>query len=233
MTSTFQSLSRLFVLAVFTTTGIVGCGDAGDSTDGQPGTTAPDTVAPSQPGSLSQPGSKSNAATEPKPDSSETVRPPETVSPPDISLTDAAVTGNVEAVRKHIAAGTDLNQRNSEGGATALIAAASFGQNETAILLIEGGADLEVKDNGGSTALHTAAFLCHGEIVKALLAKGSDRNARTNAGSTALESVAGPFDEVKPIYDLLVAILGPYGLELDYEFLKETRPKIAEILRAE
>ena len=90
-----------------------------------------------------------------------------------------------------------------------------------------------MKNNEGSTALHAAAFLCREEIVKALLAKGADRNARNNAGSTALDSVAGPFDDVKPIYDLILGVLGPYGLELDYEFTKEARPKIAEILRAE
>lgn len=155
------------------------------------------------------------------------------VSAPDISLSDAAVAGDVEAVRHHVAAGTDLNERNPEGGSTALIAAASFGQKETAMLLIEGGADLEATNNDGSTALHTAAFLCHEEIVRALLAKGADRNARNSAGSTALDSVAGSFDDVKPIYDLLKAILGPYGLEMDYEFIKATRPVIAEILRAE
>jgi hypothetical protein len=152
---------------------------------------------------------------------------------PDMSLTDAAVSGNVEAVRQHIAAGTDLNKRNPEGGATALIAAASFGQNGTTSLLIEAGADLEVKNNEGSTALHTAAFLCREKIVKVLLAKGADRNARNNAGSTALDSVGGPFDDVKPIYDFIQGVLGPYGLKLDYEFIKETRPKIAEILRTE
>jgi ankyrin repeat protein len=152
---------------------------------------------------------------------------------PDMSLADAAVSGNVEAVRQHIAAGTDLNLRNPDGGATALIAAASFGQSETASLLIEAGADLEVKNNEGSTALHTAAFLCREKIVKALLAKGADQKARNNAGSTALDSVDGPFDDVKPIYDFILGVLGPYGLKLDYEFIKETRPKIAKILRAE
>lgn len=145
----------------------------------------------------------------------------------------AAVEGNAEVVRQHIAAGTDLDERNPESGSTALIAAASLGQNETAILLIEGGADLEVKNNEGSTALHTAAFLCREEIVTALLAKGADRNAPNNANSTALDSVAGPFDDVKPIYDLLQAALGPLGLRLDYERIRTTRPKIAEMLRAE
>jgi hypothetical protein len=152
---------------------------------------------------------------------------------PDTSLIEAAVAGNVEAVRQHIVAGTDLNERNPESGSTALIGAASFGKNETAILLIEAGTNLEVKNKEGSTALHAAAFLCREKIVKALLAKGADRTARNNTGSTALDSVAGPFDDAKPIYDLMQAILGPYGLELDYKFIKETRPKIADTLRAQ
>jgi hypothetical protein len=187
-----QPTKHLLVVAMLTSIAIVGCGDSGDSSNGDSDTVAPDT-----------------------------------------SLTDAAVSGNVEAVRQHIEAGTDLNERNPGSGATALIAAASFGQNETATLLIEAGADLEVKNNEGSTALHTAAFLCREKIVKALLARGADRNARNNAGSTALDSVGGPFDDVKPIYDFIQGVLGPHGLKLDYEFIKETRPKIAEILRAE
>ena len=146
---------------------------------------------------------------------------------------DAAATGNVDAVRQHIAADTNLDKRDQANGTTALIAAAGMGQAETAILLIEGGANLEMTNNQGSTALLTAAFLCHEEIVNALLAKGADRNARNTAGSTALDSVAGPFDDVKPIYDLLQTELGPVGLQLDYERIKTTRPKIAEILCAE
>ena len=192
MKQNHQPVKHLLAGAVLTMIGIVGCGDSGDSSNGDSGTAAPD-----------------------------------------MSLTDAAVEGNIEAVRQHIEAGTDLNERNPGSGTTALIAAASFGQNETAGLLVEAGADLEVKNNEGSTALHTAAFLCREKIVRALLAKGADRNARNNAGATALDSVGGPFDDVKPVYDLLQGVLGPYGLKLDYEFIRETRPKIAEILRAE
>jgi hypothetical protein len=157
----------------------------------------------------------------------------ETVSAPDVGLEMAAMTGNTDAVRQHIAAGTDLNIVNPMSGGTPLITATVFGKNESAILLIDGGADLEVTNNEGATALHIAAFLCREDIVKALLAKGADRTARNNEGATALDSVAGPFDQVKPIYDMLQMMLGPLGLELDYAYIEETRPKIAEILRAE
>jgi hypothetical protein len=64
-----------------------------------------------------------------------------------------------------------------------------------------------------------------------LLENGSDKSIRNNAGSTSLESVAIPFDYVKGIYDQLGAALGPLGLKLDYDRIKETRPKIATLLQ--
>lgn len=85
--------------------------------------------------------------------------------------------------------------------------------------------------NEGSTALHSAAFLCRTDIVKMLLENGADKNTTNNAGRTPLESVSGPFDDLKGIYDGLGAALGPLGLKLNYEHLKMTRPKIAEMLK--
>jgi len=36
-------------------------------------------------------------------------------SPPDISIHDAAESGNIEAVKQHIAAGTDVNAKDNAG----------------------------------------------------------------------------------------------------------------------
>lgn len=152
---------------------------------------------------------------------------------PEVSVSEAAVSGDLESLKQHIAAGSDLNAQNPESGATALIAAALFGQTEAAMLLIDAGADLELKNNEGSTALITAAFVGRVEIVKSLLKSGADRNSRNKSGSTALDSVQRPFEEAKPIYDLIQSIFGPYGLELDYELIKQVRPSIAEILQSE
>jgi len=43
--------------------------------------------------------------------------------------------------------------------------------------------------------------------------------------------VTVPFEAIKGIYDYLATVLGPYGLELDYERIKATRPTIAAMLR--
>ena len=150
--------------------------------------------------------------------------------PPSVGLHEAALLGDVVAVRQHIAAGSDLDERDPSGGSSPLITAAVFGQTEVATALIEAGADLDFRNNEGSTPLHSAAFFCRTEIVEILLANGADKSLRNNAGATALESVAGPFDEVRGIYDFLAGVLGPLGLRLDYERIETTRPKIAEML---
>jgi NAD(P)-dependent dehydrogenase (short-subunit alcohol dehydrogenase family) len=148
-----------------------------------------------------------------------------------VGLHQAAFQGNLEAVRQHIEAGANLNEREPSGGSSPLIVAATFGQTEVAKALIGAGADLNQQNNDGSTALFSAAFLCHTEIVAALLDAGADKSIGNNAGSTALEVVTVPFDAIRDTYDLLGTVLGPYGLELDYERIRTTRPKIAEMLR--
>lgn len=154
------------------------------------------------------------------------------VDPPNISLHEAVLEGNLEAVQQHIAAGSNLDEKAPESGASPLISAAVFGEVEIAKALIAAGANVNHRQTSdGGTPLHVAAFLCHSEIVEALLNHGADKNARNDHGTTALESVAGPFDEIKWLYDFLGLILGPAGLTLDYERIQADRPKIAEMLR--
>ena len=148
---------------------------------------------------------------------------------PAVNIHVAALQGNTKAIQQHIKAGTDLNVKD-QYGSSPLIIATTFGKTETAIALINAGADLKVTNNEGSTPLHIAAFLCRTKIVQALLEKGADKNLRNNSGSTPLESVIAPFEKVKPVYDSIAKGLGPLGLKLDYERIKSTRPKIADML---
>jgi len=150
--------------------------------------------------------------------------------PPGIDIHTATFMGDLEAIEQHIKAGSDLNEKDPYGSSP-LITAVVFGKTEVAKALIEAGVDLNSTNNDGSTALHSAAFLCRTELVKALLDNGADKNLKNIYGNTALESVAGPFSNVKGIYDQFSKDLGPLGLKLDYEQLEMTRPKIAEMLR--
>lgn len=149
---------------------------------------------------------------------------------PSVSLHIAALQGNIDAIEQHIKTGSDLNKKDAYGSSP-LIIAATFGKTGVAKALIESGADMKITNSEGATPLHIAAFFCRTEIVKALLDKGADKNAKNNSSSTALESVAGPFYDVKGIYDSIGKALKPLGLELDYERIKMTRPRIAEMLR--
>jgi len=150
--------------------------------------------------------------------------------PPDVSLHVASFQGNIDAVRQHIKAGSDLNEKDAYGSSP-LIIATTFDKTEVARALIDAGADMKISNNDGATPLHIAALFCRTEIVKALLDKGANRYIRDNSGSTAFDIVAAPFDDDKGLYDSIVKGLGPLGLELDYERIKMTRPRIAEMLR--
>ena len=58
----------------------------------------------------------------------------------------------------------------------ALIKAAGNGQTETVKLLIEKGADVNVKNKSGGTALESASFCGHTDIIKLLKKAGANKS---------------------------------------------------------
>lgn len=150
---------------------------------------------------------------------------------PAMDIHTAVVTGNVEALRQHIDAGTNLNEKDPFGGSSPLTSAALFGQTEMAGMLIKAGADINFQNKDGSTALHLASFFCRPEIVSLLLKNGADKSIKNNFNSTAYESVAVPFKDVKQVYEMMEKMLGPMGLKLDYAYIEKTRPEIATLLK--
>ena len=161
----------------------------------------------------------------------ETLVPPK---PPAMSLIDASAIGDLDAVKKHIAAGTDLNQLDPDEQGdkdSCLGVAAAFGHKDVAMALIDAGADIGYRNKNGSTPLHIASFFCYPEITKALIDKGADKNAVDNEGGTALDGVLLPWNQAKGIYDVMNSIFAPLGAPLDYDRIKSTRPEIVDILR--
>ena len=75
--------------------------------------------------------------------------------PPPKDIWEAAEEGNVEAVKQHLAAGTDVNAKDILG-CTPLHNAAFFGQKEAVELLIAKGADVNAKDDLDGTPLDSA-----------------------------------------------------------------------------
>ena len=77
---------------------------------------------------------------------------------PSVEFWEAARTGNIEAVKQHLAAGTDVNAKEDRYGKTPLRFAAQKGHNEVAELLIANSADVNAKERRGGTPLHSAAY---------------------------------------------------------------------------
>ena len=124
---------------------------------------------------------------------------PPTTKSPDISIHYAAQEGIIEAVKQHLATGTDLNAKD-EDGYTPLYAVAGGGHKEIAVLLIANGADVNAKNKYGETPLHYAATK---EIAELLIAKGADVNAKDEVESTPLHTAA--LNGHKEVIELLIA----------------------------
>lgn len=142
----------------------------------------------------------------------------------------AAREGDIEGLKKGLSGGIDVNGTARQGGGTLLMDAAIHGQLETAALLIEKGADLNLKNSQGATALHSAAFFCRPELAALLLTKGAEVNAMNNRGKTPLDAVEEPWDAGLAGYYTIV--YNGLKLRLDIENVKTVRPEIAAILRA-
>ena len=111
---------------------------------------------------------------------------PTTAKAPDIDIYGAAYSGNIDAVKQHLAAGTDVNAKNEWGG-TPLHYATFGGHKEVVELLIAKGADVNAKDGVGETPLHWAAKEGNKEVVELLIAKGADVNAKDDVGDTPVD----------------------------------------------
>ena len=119
--------------------------------------------------------------------------PPEEKVQPDITLLQAIEFENVQIVRQHMDYGTDPNvvyipEGFPFAGASALHLAVLKDNGEIVKLLLENGADIEIKakDEFKSTPLMWAAFWGLYEMAKLLLEEGADVNAPDVNGNTPL-----------------------------------------------
>ncbi len=103
-------------------------------------------------------------------------------------LAQAATEGRMHAVRKAVASGipsatVNLPVRNKR---TILMYAADWGDAETARMLLDAGAQVDLQDSAGNTALHRAVHARATEVVRLLLARSANPNLRDDDGVTPL-----------------------------------------------
>ena len=116
-----------------------------------------------------------------------------------ISIHRAILEGDIQAVKQHLAAGTDVNAKNTSGKTPIHFSATK----ETAELLIDRGADVNTKDNYGRTPLLFGAVGGYTEVAELLISKGADVNAKDDWGGTPLIYAArGGYKEIA---ELLIA----------------------------
>ncbi len=128
----------------------------------------------------------------------------------EVPILAAAYNGNIEAVKKNLAAGTDVKVKGGFADGASLHYAAANGHKEIAELLIEKGADVNAKDKYERTPLHGVTTK---EIAELLIAKGADANAAMKNGRTALDMTK----RHPEIADLLRKHGGKTGEELKAE----------------
>jgi len=107
-------------------------------------------------------------------------------------ITIAVDLGNVEAVRRLMELGADVNQRTCYG--SLLVSASALGNVEIVNLLLKAGADIrrtnDYEDDSGETALIAAAATGKLELVRCLLEAGADPKAVTAGRITAIHGAA-------------------------------------------
>lgn len=112
------------------------------------------------------------------------------------SISVAAEIGALEAIKKHLEAGVDVNSLNKQKQ-TPLHFAASAGQLDAAAVLLEAKADVAVADKYQKTALHYSTRNSHNATTALLIEKGSVVNAKDGKNKTPLDyAIAKKLTEV-------------------------------------
>jgi ankyrin repeat protein len=117
--------------------------------------------------------------------------------------------GNLDAVKRLVAADRSLLATKDSDGSPPLNIAAQAGNLEMTKLLLDLGADVKLGDNENSNALHVGAIGANTAVIDLLLAKGIDVNSADVNGMTAV-LFAGSYNK----WDV-VKYLASKGAKLD------------------
>lgn len=123
-----------------------------------------------------------------------------------LNLYETATTGNARRLKTILGQSrVRINQASEEEGFTPLALAAFFGHPEAVKVLLEHGADVNLKPESrfANTALDAAVAGNHTDVVRILLAAGGDANVRSAGNATSLHKAAqhGNLEVVRLLLD--------------------------------
>jgi len=96
--------------------------------------------------------------------------------------------GHYDVAEYLVKAGANVNSKSNNGLKAAPIQSAAAGGNKKIVkMLLEHGADPNIREQGGYTPLHAAAQSGDEEMIRILLFGGADLNLKSNDGKSALD----------------------------------------------
>ena len=160
----------------------------------------------------------------------QTAAQPAADTPPPVSpdaLHNAAQAGDIEVLKAAIAAGVDVNARDSRGW-TALMYTVNKGYLLLVSELLEAEADVDVRAPDGATALFMAAAHGHTEIIELLMKAGADVAIKGPKGKTPVEVARARYGEVNEALEneeptsVIALLVGKAWEDVDERTLKST-----------
>jgi ankyrin repeat protein len=112
---------------------------------------------------------------------------------PRASIHRAARQGEVEDIKQHLFAGSDVNEVSDSTGRIALHSASLHNRVFIVEILIDNGSKLNVKDGTGLTPLHLSVLGGHKVVAKLLIDAGALLNAENMYGETPLDTALKEF----------------------------------------
>jgi ankyrin repeat protein len=134
--------------------------------------------------------------------------PPPATPQPEITIHEAAMSGDVAAVTRLLERDPSLIDAAGPGGGTPLAFAVAFGHLEAAKLLIAKGADVNAREARGISVFDIALWRGRTEACRLLLEKGADASRPGPAGMTPLHSTitSGSTDIMHMLIERKVAL---------------------------
>jgi len=171
---------RFFSLNLLLTLGLAGCGSqAPEQTPADNGKATAVVLTPTaEPVAVATPKPTPVVEPAPKPEPEETT--------PERDLFRSAGSGDVDAVKYHLAHGARVNAQDKTGK-TALLWAVRSQRHAVVSHLLARGANPNLADNSEVTPLFWAVRMRRNELVAQLLSKGADIGHKDKRGRTALD----------------------------------------------